>query len=114
MPREITILSPVDFDLPALAEASEGIGGAAELREIDAGAAVQVMADDGTALLTVYRPRILSSLGEVARLLPDAPEVTLPTWWSDAIAPLGDGGEAGVSIALRLALSLDAVCLVAD
>ena len=38
----------------------------------------------------------------------------MPTWWSDAYAPWGDEGEAGVSIALRLALALEAVCVVAD
>ena len=114
MPREITILSPVDFGLTAVATASEGFGGAVEVREIDAGAALQVMAGDGAVLLTVYRPLLLKSAGEVARLLPDAPDVALPIWWSDAFSPFGSSGEAGVSIALRVALALDAVCVVAD
>lgn len=114
MPREITILSRDQFDLTAVADAAEGIGDAVEVREIDSGAAVQVLSGDGEALLTLYRPRMLTSEGEVARLLPDAPEVALPTWWSDAFSPLGATGEAGVSIALRLALALDAVCVVAD
>ena len=47
MPREITILSPVDFGLTAVATASEGFGAAVEVREIDAGTALQVMAGDG-------------------------------------------------------------------
>lgn len=114
MPREITILSSNAPDLDAVALAAEGILGAAAVREIDAGSAVQVLRDDGTSLLTVYAPRRLSTAGEVERLLPDAPAVALPTWWSDAYAPVGTDGEAGVSIALRLALGLDAVCLVAD
>lgn len=114
MPREITILSPADHGLAALAEAAEGIDGASEVREIDGGRALQVITAQGATLLTVYRARILGTEGEVARLLPDAPEVALPTWWCDAAAPLGPEGEAGVSIALRLALALDAVCVVSD
>lgn len=114
MPREITILSPERHDLYALAEAAEGIDGADSVREIDDGAAVQVLTRAGAILLTVYAPRQLDSVGEVARLLPDAPVVALPTWWSDAYAPFGDGGEEGVSIALRLALGLHAICLVED
>jgi hypothetical protein len=114
MPREITILSPASHDLYQLARAAEGIAGAASVREIDDGAAVQVLTEDGVSMLTVYAPRQLHTYGEVERLLPDAPDVSLPTWWSDAYAPWGDDGEAGVSIALRLALRLDAVCLVED
>ncbi|BDZ51604.1 hypothetical protein GCM10025867_38450 [Frondihabitans sucicola] len=114
MPREITILSSEDHDLYALAHAAEGIAGAASVREIDDGAAVQVLREDGVSLLTVYAPRQLHTYGEIERLLPDAPDVTLPTWWSDAFAPWGEVGEAGVSIALRLALGLGAVCLVED
>jgi hypothetical protein len=84
------------------------------VREIDGGTAVQVLREDGVSILTVYAPRRVSTLGEVRRLLPDAPEVALPTWWTDAYAPWGDAGDDGVSIALRLALAQDAVCLVED
>lgn len=114
MPREITILSPEAHDLYAIAEAAEGIRGAASVREIDDGAAVQVLNADGISLLTLYTPRQMRTTGEIGRLLPDAPRVPLPTWWSDAYAPWGVEGEAGVSIALRLALALGAVCLVED
>ena len=114
MPREITILSRTSHDLYALARAAEGIPGAFEVREIDTGAAVQVLNADGVDLLTIYEPLLISTPGEVSRLLPDAPDVALPLYWSDAYAPWGAEGEAGVSIALRLALGLDAVCVVED
>ncbi|AMM21749.1 hypothetical protein AX769_18355 [Frondihabitans sp. PAMC 28766] len=114
MPREITILSQTPHDLYALAEAAEGIAGTGEVREIEGGTAVQVLTAAGSDLLTVYAPRILRTGGEVARLLPDAPAVELPVYWSDAFAPWGDAGEAGVSIALRLALAVDATCVVED
>jgi hypothetical protein len=114
MPREITILAQTAFDLADLARAAEGIDGAAEVREIDEGAAIQVLDQAGQSLVTVYRARLVQTVGEIERLLPDAPNVALPVLWSDAVAPWGPLGEAGVSIALRLALRLEAVCLVAD
>ncbi|ARC57483.1 hypothetical protein AS850_10385 [Frondihabitans sp. 762G35] len=114
MPREITVLAQAPHDLHALARAAEGIEGAAEIREIDGGAALQVIGPDHVEVLTVYPPRRVSCADEVARLLPDAPEVSVPLWWTDAFAPWGPEGEAGVSIALRLALGLDAVCVVED
>ncbi|GAA4687032.1 hypothetical protein [Frondihabitans cladoniiphilus] len=114
MPREITMLSPTEHDLQALADAAEGVGRASEVREIDGGAALQVVTPDGVTLLTVYRPRLISTPGEVERLLPSAPAVQVPVWWTDAVAPLDAEGETGVSIALRLALRRDAVCLVED
>ncbi|RKR73188.1 hypothetical protein [Frondihabitans australicus] len=114
MPREITILSSAPHDLYAVADAAEGIGSADSVRQIEGGAGVQVVDRSGRDLLTVYAPRLLSTPGEVERLLPAAPEVSLPTYWCDAFAPLDDDGEAGVSIALRLALALGAVCVVED
>lgn len=114
MPREITILSQVPHDLYALAEAAEGIAGAGEVRQIEGGAAAQVLTADGAGLLTVYAPRVLRTAGEIERLLPGAPDVELPAYWCDAYAPWGDDGDAGVSIALRLALGIDAVCVVED
>lgn len=114
MPREITILSRGDHDLFSLAEAAEAIRGAAAVREIDGGSALQVTTATGVPVLTVYPPRLMPTAGEVARLLPDAPAVDLPTWWCDAVAPLGDEGEIGVRVALQLAVGMGAVCVVAD
>lgn len=114
MPREITILSRTPHDLHAIADAAEGIGGADSVRQIDGGAGVQVVDAGGRDLLTVYSPRLLRTPGEIERLLPTAALVELPAYWSDAYAPLDALGDAGVSIALRLALALEAVCVVED
>jgi hypothetical protein len=114
MPREITILSRTPHDLQAIADAAEGIGGAESVRQIDGGAGVQVVDAGGRELLTVYSPRLLRTPGEIERLLPNAAKVEMPTYWCDAYAPLDGLGEAGVSIALRLALALEAVCVVED
>ncbi|KQO82427.1 MULTISPECIES: hypothetical protein [unclassified Frigoribacterium] len=114
MPRDITILSPQAPDGLDLATAARAIDESYGVRPIDGATAHQVFARGGRALLTVYGAQELATVGEIERLLPDPPEVRLPVFWIDASAPLGDDGEAGVSVALRLALALDAVCIVED
>jgi hypothetical protein len=114
VPRDITILSPQAPDGLDLATAARAIDESYGVRPIDGATAHQVFARGGRALLTVYGAQELSTVGEIQRLLPDPPEVRLPVFWIDASAPLGDDGDAGVSVALRLALAMDAVCIIED
>jgi hypothetical protein len=114
VPRDITILSPQAPDGLDLATAARAIDESYGVRPIDGATAHQVFARGGRALLTVYGAQELSTVGEIERLLPDPPEVRLPVFWIDASAPLGDDGDAGVSVALRLALAMDAVCIIED
>ncbi|ROS52986.1 hypothetical protein [Frigoribacterium sp. PhB24] len=114
MPRDITILSPHVYDQLDLATAAHAVDGSLGVREIDGGDALQVFAAGGVALLTVYQAAEVTEVDELDRLLPDPPSVRLPVFWIDAVAPLGDEGETGVSVALRLALGLEAACIVED
>jgi len=114
VPRDITILSPTVPDALDLATAARAVDDSYGVREIDGGEALQVFRAGGDVVLTLYPSRELTVSGEVERLLPDPPEVRLPVFWADAVAPLGDEGELGVSVALRLALGLDATCIVED
>ncbi|WP_396599046.1 hypothetical protein [Frigoribacterium sp. R86507] len=114
MPRDITILSPHVYDQLDLATAAHAVDGSLGVREIDGGDALQVFAVGGVPLLTVYQAAELAEAGELDRLLPDPPSVRLPVFWIDAVAPMGDEGETGVSVALRLALGLEAACIVED
>ena len=107
-------MSPHVYDQLDLATAAHAVDGSLGVREIDGGQALQVYAAGGASVLTVYQATELSESGEVTRLLPDPPTVGLPVFWIDAVAPLGDEGEVGVSIALRLALGLEAACIVED
>ena len=114
MPRDITILSPHVYDQLDLATAARAVDGSLGVREIDGGDALQVFGVGGVPLLTVYQAAELTEAGELDRLLPDPPSVRLPVFWIDAVAPMGDEGETGVSVALRLALGLEAACIVED
>jgi len=114
VPREITILSPAEPDALDLAVAARSVDESLGVREIDGGDALQVFGTSGVPVLTVYGARRLDVEGEVERLLPDPPTVRLPVFWIDAVAPLDESGEEGVGVALRLALALDATCIVED
>ena len=114
MPRDITILSPHVVDVLDLATAARTVDEALGVREIDGGAALQVFGESGDAVLTLFSSDEVTVPGEIERLLPEPPAVRLPVWWVDAVAPHGDEGEQGVSVALRLALGLEAVCIVED
>ncbi|TWX40223.1 hypothetical protein ES689_01775 [Frigoribacterium sp. ACAM 257] len=114
MPRDITILSPHVVDVLDLATAARAVDESLGVREIDGGAALQVFGGSGDAVLTVFGSEEITVAGEIERLLPDPPGVRLPVHWVDAVAPHGADGERGVSVALRLALGLEATCIVED
>jgi len=114
VPRDITILSPHGVDALDLATAARTVDESLGVREIDGGAAFQVFGGSGEAVLTVFGSEQVTVAGEIERLLPDPPALGLPVWWVDAVAPHGAKGEQGVSVALHLALGLDAVCIVED
>jgi hypothetical protein len=114
VPRDITILSPHVVDALDLATAARAVDDSLGVREIDGGAALQVFGGGGDAVLTVFSSDEVTVAGEIERLLPDPPAVRLPVHWVDAVAPHGPEGERGVSVALRLALGLEATCIVED
>jgi hypothetical protein len=114
VPRDITILTPQVVDVLDLATAARTVDESLGVREIDGGAALQVFGESGDAVLTLFASEEVAVVGEIERLLPDPPPLRLPVYWVDAVAPHGDAGEQGVSVALRLALGLDAVCIVED
>lgn len=116
MPRSSVLLSPVPVDAEAVARAAGTVWRAAatptaspfELRPLDEGAVLQVLADD-VVVLSVLRPRMLPRLNEVGRLLPgvEAPEST--SWWSEAYTPWRPEGAIGVAILDAVAAASGAV-----
>ncbi|PZE65083.1 hypothetical protein DEI83_10480 [Curtobacterium sp. MCBD17_021] len=82
------------------------------VRALDDGPMVQVCRDATHPVITVLGVRRVDALDEVTRLLPDAPAMSVPLWWVDAVTPNNADGEAGVNAALEASLDLDAVCIV--
>jgi hypothetical protein len=116
MPREIYVLTagPVTSEavLRAAAEVDETLG----LRrlQLSAGSALQLVGDDGRAVLTCWDSRRLADGSDVQRVtrgldLPDG-----SVWWTEAQAPWGRAGEAGVAVAIGVVTRLGGRIKVED
>ncbi|WIB26881.1 hypothetical protein [Curtobacterium sp. MCSS17_015] len=112
MPREVTLLCRAEVQVRDVAEALLLHDDAWGVRALDDGPMVQVCRDATHPVITVLGVRRVDGLDEVTRLLPDAPAMSVPLWWVDAVTPNNADGEAGVSAALEASLDLDAVCIV--
>jgi hypothetical protein len=116
MPREIYVLTsgPVTFEavVRAAAEVDETLG----LRRLDlAGeSALQLVGDDGRAVLTCWTSRRLAEGSDVQRVTRgfDLPDGTV--WWTEAQAPWGRAGDAGVAVAIGVAALLGGRVKVED
>lgn len=56
------------------------------LQTVDGGAVLQIIVGDAP-VLSVLRPRALTDLDEVARLLPETDAPADAAWWTDAVTP---------------------------
>lgn len=105
MPRSSVLLSRMPVDAALITAAAGTVRqsiadpGAREfeLRVLDDGAALQVLAAE-TVVLSVLRPRLLPALEEVSRLLPGAQAPQGTSWWTDAYTPWRPEGAVGVAI----------------
>ncbi|GAA3638943.1 hypothetical protein GCM10022200_22900 [Microbacterium awajiense] len=108
MPRSSVLLTPGPVDGDAIARAAGEVWAAGDgldpdadaftLQTVDGGAALQVLAA-GVPVLTVLRPRMLPTVEEVFRLLPEARDPLPPvSWWTEAYTPWTDEGRIGVAI----------------
>ncbi|WP_413452864.1 hypothetical protein AA0Y32_08545 [Georgenia phoenicis] len=117
MPREIVILSPTPPDLGALLRAGVAVDGGLRVRTLSGGTVHELCRGDGTgatAVLSVYPAEEVLDATEVARLLPDAPPLPQPLWWTEALAPWDEHGQTGLAVAYELASQLGAACVVQD
>ncbi len=116
MPRSSVILGPAPVDAVAVGRAASAVWAlqtdpdapALELRAVDEGAALQVVAA-GVPVLTVLRARALPSHDEVARLLPGVAAPGTAGFWTDAYTPWRPEGAIGVAILDALAEASGAV-----
>lgn len=117
MPREIVILSPTPPDVGALLRAGMAVDETLRARTLSNGAVSELCQGDGTgdtAVLSVYQPIDVANPDEIARLLPDAPQLPQPLWWIEALVPWDERGTTGVALAYELAAQLGGACLVQD
>lgn len=117
MPREIVVLTPTPPDAAALLRAGAAVDDQLRVRTMLGGAVTQLCQGDGTgdsAVMSVAQPLQVDNVAELDRLLPDAPALRPPLWWTEILAPWGPRGTVGVAVAYELAAGLGGACVVQD
>jgi hypothetical protein len=127
MPREIVLITPAPVTRGDWAEAAAAVGRAADLSCPWLGSArggpfvakeepgaVTISAPGSGTVLTAMRSARAEVTDEVARLVPEAADlVDQVVWWTEAWAPWGAAGAAGVAMSQALASSLGGVAQTA-
>jgi hypothetical protein len=128
MPRDITIITPVPLTWAHWAAAADA---AAQVSDEPAsllgvpptdrfvtkpGLEALTISEPGLGtVLTVGASRPAQVAGEVLRLVPEANALAgRAVWWTEAWAPWGPGGAAGVSMSRVIAHALGGVVQAAD
>ncbi len=114
MPREIYLLTPVPVVIEALLAAAAEVDDQLGVRALYDGAALQLVGDDGDAVLTVQGSRLLQDSADVARVTRGLEVPAGQVWWAEATAPWGPSGLTGVVIARGLAAVLRGAVRVED
>lgn len=105
MPRSSVILSGAPVDAAVVARAAEEVWRdladpdtpAFELRPLDDGAALQVVATD-IPVMTVLRPRLLPAADELSRVLPGEVAPDDAKWWGETYTPWEPAGRIGLAV----------------
>jgi len=106
MPREIYVITPRSVTLEDLVAAGIAIDGSLGLRTLFEGAALQLVNADGVAVVTIDNSRLLEATDDAARVTRGLSIPPAGSWWTEAVAPWGSAGAAGVAVVERLALNL--------
>jgi hypothetical protein len=113
MPRDIVLISRQPPGPDALAKAAAQVGRALTVAEGDHAAVVRSAGEND--VLTVARPTRVPCGDEVWRLAgQDGAPMAADSWWIEAWAPWGKGGEVGVAVAIQLARLLGGHCVIKD
>lgn len=104
MPRSSILLTPEPVTVEAIQRATLDMLAAngetalgVELRAVDEGAVLQVVAE-GTLVLSVLRPRLMPAPAERERILPGAAVPETARWWTEAYTPWRREGAVGLAI----------------
>ncbi|WP_111719456.1 hypothetical protein [Homoserinimonas sp. OAct 916] len=114
MPRDATILSAVEVTIVPILEAAAQVAADLHVRTLFDRAVLQLVDAAGDPVLSIQNSTLVPRAAEVARLLPSAPPVAEPIWFTEALLPWGDAGERGKRILYQLAQSLDAALVIED
>ncbi|MDR2380905.1 MAG: hypothetical protein LBE08_06995 [Bifidobacteriaceae bacterium] len=128
MPRDIAIITPAPLVFEhwqaAAAAASEASGGPHSLlvwppswqfTAVCEADVTTISTPDLGTVLTAAASQLAREPSELRRLIPETADFQgAQTWWTEAWAPWGPGGAAGVSMARALAASLGGIAQAAE
>lgn len=114
MPRDAVLLSPIGVNLEAVLRAAAEVDAQLQVRSLYDGAALQLVDAEGQAVITVQHSTLLANAHEVERLLPSAPGVQPPLWWSEAYIPWRDNGQPGLDILSKLGAQIGATIVLEE
>ncbi len=97
MPREMYLVSTEPMTMAALVEAAAAVDGQLVPRVLWGGAAIQLVDTADVAVVTVEASRQVEVPYGVELMVGRLP-LTGPVWWTEATAPWGPAGAAGVRI----------------
>jgi hypothetical protein len=108
------LLSARSIDLRAIVDAATTVDPTLRARSLFDRAVLQLIDEAGEPVVSIQNSMRLTNLDEVTRLLPDAPAVAVPVWWTEATLPWGARGENGSRLLVELAASIDAALVIED
>jgi hypothetical protein len=114
MPRDAYLLGSGPMRAEDIIRAGAAVDEALTLRSLHDGAAVQLVGDDYSAVVTIGNARLLTDGEEVERLVPMAPAISGPVWFVEAFVPWDNDGEPGLAILRELAMSTNAALIIED
>ena len=113
MPRDMFLVSTEPMTMPALVEAAVAVDGLLVPRVLFDGGAIQLVDTDDVAVITLELSRRIADPYQVELLVGRLP-LTGSVWWTEATAPWGPAGEAGVRVGRELAERLGARITIED
>lgn len=114
MPRELYLVTPTPVSIESLVAAAAVVDDQLGVRALYGGAALQLVDHSEVAVLTIENSRLLQDDLDARALTAGFDLGDGEIWWTEAVAPWGSDGDAGVRVAAGIARVLDGQLRVED
>jgi hypothetical protein len=114
MPRELYLTTPSPVNIESLVVAAAVVDDQLGVRALYSGAALQLVDHAEVAVLTIENSRLLQDGLDASAMVAGLDLGDGPIWWTEAVAPWGSEGDAGVQVAAGIARVLGGRLRVED
>jgi hypothetical protein len=114
MPRELYLTTPTPVNIESLVVAAAVVDDQLGVRALYGGAALQLVDHAEVAVLTIENSRLLQDGLDASAVVTGLDLGDGPIWWTEAVAPWGPEGDAGVQVAAGIARVLGGRLQVED